>query len=333
MLQTQIYSLFKNLGIDISSYYVNGNHIRGVCPCHESSDNLTAFTYYFDKGLWFCWTHGCERVNGKDLVGFIASKKKINPVAAYRFARKFIQNYDVNSAEVNVRLQQAQTKDRKADYWKQHLQQKSFSESTLKNLRSPAIFARERQLDLKIFERMGAGFATTGKMKNRVVLPVRNIEKKIVGFTGRLTVSSKKYPKWIHLPKDCFKTRINLFNIDSAARFIRQTGVVIVGEGPFETIKFEMAGYKTSIATFGLNISSAQIEIFKKCGTIYVVLAFDPDRIDSPVIKNNISRLQKHDFDVRLLRWEGEEDIGAMKISKLHNVMSQVNDIPNLRRK
>jgi 5S rRNA maturation endonuclease (ribonuclease M5) len=330
-LQSCAYKLFKNLGIDMDIYTISGNQVRGICPCHDDSDNTSAFTYYFNKGLWFCWTHGCEKINGQDLIGFIATRKRIKRREAYKFAEEFLKKCKIRNNDIALKLRRAQhTANEKIDYWKKHIMQKPFKESVLDSLKSAAWYAQQRQLAPKVLQEMGAGLASKGKMKNRVVFPIRNIDKKIVGFTGRLSRPQRiKLPKWIHLPKNPrFQVSLNLFNIDRAAKYIRKTGTVIVGEGPFETVKLEMAGYKNSVAIFGLHISQAQIEILKRCGAIHIILAFDPDQASSAKIKDNITRLHNSDFDVRVLKWEGTEDIGAMEIFKLHQVMAQVNDIP-----
>jgi DNA primase len=159
-----------------------------------------------------------------------------------------------------------------------------------------------------------------------VVFPVRNVADKIVGFTGR-AVRDDFQPKWKHMPG--FQSGLNLFNIDRCVHMVRATQTIILVEGPIDTIKLEMAGYNLSAAVFGLSVSAAQAAILEKCGVVYTILGFDPDKVDSEPVRRSALRLREHDFDVRILRWKGDDDIGAMSERRVARVLDQVNDIPN----
>jgi 5S rRNA maturation endonuclease (ribonuclease M5) len=333
MLSSCLNDLFKELNIKIEDYYITDEQIRGTCPCHDSN-NFTAWTYYFNKNIWFCWTRGCHQKKGSDLIGLIACINDTNVGQACWWAKDFLKKRKITEKSVAIKLKQNVLQNGShSDYWREHILQKSFPNNILSKLQDARPFLRMRGLDPNLAQRFNLGYANKGDMRNRIVFPVKNIDGKIVGFTGRTILDQTKFkvPKWVHLPKKRFHTNINLFNIDKAKRYVRQTNSIILVEGPIDILKLEMAGYKNAVAVFGLNITSGQLELIQKCGAIHILLAFDPDRIDSREVRNTICKLQEKDFDVEILRWQGEEDIGAMEINKLNDVFSKIN-IPNFRR-
>jgi len=328
LLQGCVPELFNAIGIDLTNYYVDEREIRGPCPVH-AGDNTTAFVCYIRDSRWFCFTHACHDEKGCSLVGLVAIKLGMAIPNACRWVQKFLKDKGITNEKTALLLRTMRSKKQeKIDYWKKHLRQRTFNNSVLNRLLPPIKFAQLRHLDCDVLCCMGAGYAERGRMRNRVVFPIRNYEGKMVGFTGRYhALRSGNLPKWLHLPKK-FGSSINLFNIDRAAKYIKRTGTVIIGEGPLEVVKLEMAGYRNAVAVLGLRVSKGHSEILRHCNAIYTVLAFDPDRVDSAPVRDNIARLQENDFDVRVLRWDGMEDIGAMEILKVHRVLKQVQDIP-----
>jgi len=338
LLGSCITELFEALRIDINDYRINSTEIRGVCPCHKESDNLTAFNYYFHNNLWFCWTEQCHKKKGADLIGLIANLKQLNVGIACQWAKRFLLGKNITTADLAVKLrnmERRQQKEKQVDHWKKHLVQRSFDQDTVTRLHPVDKYFKRRGLDPKVGRAMEVGYAREGLMQKRIVFPVRNVLGKIVGFTGRAI--SDDYPiKWLHLPKKpsrypeskrWFSASLNMLNIDTAVKHIRRTNAVILGEGPFETVKLRMAGFHNSVCVFGLRISEAQTEILRRCNTVHAILGFDPDKVDSAEVRDNIEKLQAKEFDVRVLRWEGDEDIGAMSVEKLQGVMEQVSDI------
>lgn len=336
MLESCIDELLVELGVNLESYTFNQDEIRGICPVHES-DNMTAWTYYYHKGLWFCWTRSCHREKGADLIGLIACRRELDVAGACRWAQSFLRKKNITrkALAAKLRAKAAMEKRNNVDYWKEHMLQKPFPRSVLKKLKDPSKYLKHRSLDPEVAKLMDAGYASKGRMRSRVVFPIKNVEGKIVGFTGRTVVDAggKKVPKWMHWPKrPRFQTGLNLFNLDRASKAIRDTGSILLVEGPLDVLKLEMAGYRNAVAVFGLNVTKGQLELMKQCGVIHAVLAFDPDKVDSREVRGTISKLQDSDFDVRVLRWSGDEDMGAMEVAKIHEVISQANDIPKFKK-
>jgi DNA primase len=323
-----VYELLVALGLDLDKYVITDQEIRGVCPCHEEADNPNSFVYYLKNGLWFCWTQRCDQQKGADLVALISMIKGFSPNEARDFARAFLKKQKITSNKIAKLLKLRKLeKAKKKDWWKEHLSQHTYTEKDFRNkTRSPASYIKSRGLNLRLMKKIGVGYAEDGPLHDRVVFPVRNVADKIVGFTGR-AVRDDFQPKWKHMPG--FQSGLNLFNIDRCVHMVRATQTIILVEGPIDTIKLEMAGYNLSAAVFGLSVSAAQAAILEKCGVVYTILGFDPDKVDSEPVRRSALRLREHDFDVRILRWKGDDDIGAMSERRVARVLDQVNDIPN----
>ena len=95
-------------------------------------------------------------------------------------------------------------------------------------------------------------------MKGRVVLPVRDVQGRAVGFVGR-TISRSRYErnKWLVTPNTSVFTRENeLYALDVARQAIQDAGCAIVVKDCFECIKKPEGN---AVATMGLNATQSQI--------------------------------------------------------------------------
>ncbi len=351
MLENCIDDLFEEIGMKMRDYSVTHAQIRGICPIHPGADGEMNFTYYFNKGLWFCWSRRCDREKGNDLIGLISSVKGYRVSKSCRWAQRFLRGRKIIDHKTALRIrniQREREEEEEFDWWKDHTQQKVFGDKVLRRFTSIDEYFEGRNLCPDWGRKFGAGRPPNNWLENtftndkvirvlyymrkRLVLPVRNISGGIVGFTGRSLDGHD--PKWIHFPtKSRFKTSINLFNIDRASKWIRRTRAVLICEGPFDVMKAMMAGYYNCVAVLGLQVHDAHVELLRHCGLKRVILGFDPDRVESDKVSDNISKLETQDWTVRVLRWEGKQDIGEMKPRKLHRILSeQVGDLPNFRK-
>ena len=325
-LSLRLAELFSAMGLNLEDYHDDGLRVRGRCPCHDS-DNASAFVYYKNTGKWRCWTNCCHVGKGDDLVGLVAAKKGMDDESASKWSWEFVKELRVDPAAAERLVRESAA--HKIDRWEEHLSQKPFDEQVLDKLSSPREFAEQRGIRPGLLESLGVGYATSGKMAGRVVFPVRNSPGDIVGFTGRLLSRDPgKAPKWIHWPPKRFRSSINLYNVHEAAKHARRHGSMVIGEGPLEVVKLLQAGYRNCVCVFGLQVTAGHVEILKRCGVVHAVLGFDMDRVDSPAVADNIQKLKRADFDVRVLRWRGENDIGDMAPWKVREVMEQVSDLP-----
>ena len=103
-------------------------------------------------------------------------------------------------------------------------------------------------------EKFEVGFS---KSKNRIVIPVRNQQYKIVGLIGR-AIESLQEPRYLY--NKGFKRADVLLNIQNAKAFSE----VIVVEGSVDAMKVHEAGFPNVVATLGAQVSRNQVVLLKK---------------------------------------------------------------------
>lgn len=313
-LEEEIEELLAALGFD--DIRQNANSYRGVAHCHEDADNPSGFVYYPDQGKWMCFTNQCHTQHGSDLVGLIMSVLGCSFKKAIDFAQQFIEGKDLSGVEVRKR--------QRIDYWQLHLGQPTFNDKVLSKLHSADGYASERSFQKEVFHSYGIGFAKTGSMVGRVVVPVRNIKGQIVGFTGRKVYDNMKFsdgteaPKWWH----CVQRNLNLFNIDRIKQ--RRLNSVIVVEGPWDVLRLEENEIKNSVAILGKYLTLGQIEILSQAGVFEVIMGLDNDgTVREKDEKNTIDTLKKHLFIVSSVKPTEGKDWGEMTPEEIQKSMQE----------
>ena len=301
------------------------DEIRMPCPVHKG-DNLTGFVYWTHDGKWRCFTHNCHEYYGDDPLGLIRGmmKKPFNDclIDIEEAIKK------LNIQDINVILKEKPKKSTKRDYYKDHINQPTFPDFLIKNLSSPIPYCNIREIDVKIAQSYGCGYAKNYDLKGRFVIPVRNINQKIVGFTARKVYDELPISKWQYWPgtkrdemgkriKLGFQKNINFFNIENVVKYKKQTGCssIILLEGPFDVIKAEMAGVHNTLAILGDNVSIGQIEILKKLNFVDVYLCLDPDKAGIKGETTIRNKLEKKLFCVHNIKWNKESDWGDKQTS------------------
>lgn len=316
-----IEEVFERIGLDLDDYGMSKVQIRGVSPCHEGADNPTSFAYYFDNGLWQCFSNNCHQQYGSDTLGLIMAVKKCSYQEAVNLAEKILSGKKVNSTIPTRRIVKAFIKNDNID---EHLRQHVYSNDTLQRLSNPFAYTKFRGLDYNVVRAMGGGIArqASNGWYNRLVFPVKNVVGGIVGFTGRKTDDCWG-PKWIHGPKDRFRKDLNLFNIDRATSHIELASSVILVEGPIDVIKLEMAGYKNVVATLGTSISEDQIKLLTATYAVAVFLGYDNDEAGQTATMRVQRKLEAGLFDQYILQYRGtKKDWGECSIEEIESIMS-----------
>lgn len=154
----------------------------------------------------------------------------------------------------------------------------------------------ERGISKQTCKYLGCGYlsGSKGTINNRIVFQVRGVEQKggqlspaILTHIGRATsdVQADVEGKWHHYAG--FQKHLELYNIDKllldpkAREQAKQTGRVIVVEGPFDVAKLVEAGIYNVVATFGAHLSTEQAQrlkfIAERLGVPGVLLWYDKD--------------------------------------------------------
>jgi len=129
-------------------------------------------------------------------------------------------------------------------------------------------YLRSRGITDAQMESCGIGYCGDGEFEGRIVFPVY-VMGSLTFWTTRIVLGGGKKV----LSADDGR-EVSVFNYDRCAG--KKT--VIVGEGPFDALAFERAGYG-GCATFGTFVNDSQMRLLGKLPCDELVLCFDEDAI------------------------------------------------------
>jgi len=269
-----------------------------ICKCIFHDDEHHSFSINKKTKLWYCFTEGVggnlvhlvmksASLNFDDSIRYLFGDVKITPTAMSKsmFTGVFKKSDDEERAEVGL-LE---------------------TELNLYLDETPEYFFN-RGFDSDVWKYFSCKYAPYGNFHNRIVVPVFDVDSRLVGLTGRAILEGIR-PKWWHSPN--FHKKEYLFNINVAIKY----DVVLVAEGPFDVFRLHQAGYPNSVAIFGAEMSDEQASIlldnFKT-----VILVFDADDAGRKCLKSSIPKLSGQ-VNLYYTRMPDGEDPGELGFSSL----------------
>lgn len=233
-LESEIRKLFSDFNIQIQTE--SGKEATLYCPFHKNTHS-PAFYINLKTGLWQCFNPSCDKKgNFRQLYKHITGKSyghlgAIDPVNLQKAlddacidGRKEV--LDISSIEIDYDSDQAE-------------------------LLRPLI---ERGLSVDTIRYLDIGFS---KIKNRIVIPVRDANYNVVGLIGRAVLDTQD-PRYLY--NKGFKRADVLFNIQNAKKF----NECIVVEGSLDCAKVIQAGFKNCVSTLGAKLSDTQSSMLRK---------------------------------------------------------------------
>lgn len=114
--------------------------------------------------------------------------------------------------------------------------------------------------------------------RNRLLFPIHDLKKRVVGFGGRrLSNDEKAGPKYLNSPDTPFFNKgYLLYNLNRNADIIRRTESALIVEGYMDVIALWQAGIHTAVAPLGTAITADQVQLlWRYCGAPTVCLDGD----------------------------------------------------------
>lgn len=316
----KIEEIFDALGINYRERY---NYVVAACPVH-GGDRPDAFSWHLDRGIWKCFSRGCEEETGSDIFGLIRGIKSCGFKGAVDFLSRYI-NMSLDPEEINRLKDQRQNKDFILATKRKEQRSKTYSQECLIRLKQHA-YLETRGYPRELIEKyhIGACLESGRYMSNRIVIPVINIKGEIVGFTGRTLYRDwhdRKIPKWKHSLGSWVSH--NLFNINFAAPYIEEQESVILCEGPLDVLRLEQAGIHNSVAILGKKFYSSQMTILTGTSATKIYDALDNDTAGK-VGSIGVMKTARCLFDVERVKIpEGRKDVGEMKIEEIRSLFDE----------
>jgi DNA primase len=215
------------------------NEVNIFCPFHK---NLHSPAFYINikTGLWQCFNPSCgKKGNFRQLYKQVTGKPFTKDIKLDHQALQNTIDRDLNYEEGEK--DQLNISDVEIDYDNQGM---------LSNL----ITLAERGLEYETLETFEVGYSMP---KERVVIPVRDAQYKLVGFIGR-AIKSEQEPRYLY--NKGFKRADVLFNIQNAKAY----NSCIIVEGSIDAMFIHQAGFPNVVATLGSRVSEYQYKLMRR---------------------------------------------------------------------
>ena len=142
------------------------------------------------------------------------------------------------------------------------------------------------------------------KFWNRAMIPILDINGKVIGFGGRVMGDGK--PKYINTSDTVvFDKSRNLFAMNIARRS-RRKGFICC-EGYMDVISMHQAGFDNAVASLGTALTENQGRLLRKYSE-KVIISYDSDGAGQAATLRGLEILKNIGCDVRILQMEGAKD-------------------------
>lgn len=138
--------------------------------------------------------------------------------------------------------------------------------------------------------------------RDRLMIPIIDPEKRIVGFGGRLMTADDNQPKYLNSPETAvYKKSRLLYGYHRARPYLRAAGMVFMVEGYFDLIAMVAGGINEVTATLGTALTPGHLNLLK--GHVReVMLLFDADEAGQRAAARALPLLLNAELDGRVLR-------------------------------
>lgn len=227
--------------------YVSGG-IQAACPvCRENGQDKTGnHLKIFNNGAFHCIVGSSDPNHNRRIYQLLR-----DPNAE---VIQFIDNEPTRGAHV----------------------EKIYPEEWLNRLLKDHSYWLNRGAQKEVMDLLEGGIAPSderSKLSGRYIIPLRNLDRQICGFSGRSLIPNSFAPKYKHLVKVsklCWPWHL-------AGEEITRTGVVIFVEGWSDWIFLRGAGIKNVLCLFGLNLNSVIVGQLISANVRKIVISLNND--------------------------------------------------------
>lgn len=136
-------------------------------------------------------------------------------------------------------------------------------------------FTRKEMVDAGMIIERDDG-TTRDRFRNRVMIPIRDGQGKMVGFGAR-HLDPNDNPKFLNSPLTALFNKGDLvYGLDRARKAITTTGVAVLVEGYMDVMAAHQAGFTNVVSAMGTALTETQLRVMKKFAR-RIVLALDAD--------------------------------------------------------
>lgn len=298
----------------ISNYVTlkkKGYRHKACCPFHN--EDTPSFMVDDSKGIFKCF--GCGK--GGDVITFIREKEGYTFTEAVRKLAAengiYMDEREETAEECNKRLH------RESLFILNEHAAKFFEACLKQAVNSEAWNYVESRWGIEFASSIGIGFAPdtwdslklelekqgfnldkaielgllkkneTGRIydayRNRIVIPIKDKMKRIIGFTARKLSGDANVPKYINSPvSEVYSKKGSLFGIDTALRDAASKNKVYLMEGAPDALRLKLLGINNAVAALGTGYGEEHYNLLKPY-TKNLVFIPDADELkgDEPI--------------------------------------------------
>lgn len=294
------------------------------CPFHK--EKTPSFIVSPDKQMFHCF--GCGESG--DSISFITKYKNYTFVEAAEYlARKA----GIVLEETNASSKHNENKQLSDRLYKINRDAALYFYKNLKDYPEVINYLRSRKIDVNVIKKFGIGYAInqwdnllkyltdkgyteedilkTGliikkqngnsyydRFRNRVMFPILDVKKRIIGFGGRVLDDS--LPKYLNSPESIiFNKGYNLYGLNLAREAVKDKSFILV-EGYMDVIKMHTYGYNTAVAALGTSLTDNQIKLMKRYSKNFYV-AFDADNAGQKAALKAMNMFKQNSLDAQVV--------------------------------
>jgi DNA primase len=304
--------ILGHYGIRTQLRTVGSYRLSGCCPIHHG-DNPNAFHVDLKRNLFHCFTH----CGGGSIFDFVM---KMEHMDFYPAARKIWDIfYPSSSQRFNFNSIHSTSTD--TPFLLRHLHL-NLTDNLLCRPGVPILklqithpYLKKRNISPSLALSFHMGYCKHGIMKDRIAIPIMDIEQYIVAYAGR-AVNDNQSPRYL-FPKN-FKKSQNLFNIQSINP--KSNKPVFLVEGFFACIHIVKVGFD-AIALMGTSVSSHQLLLLKETRRPYILM-MDGDeagRKATPIIEYKLNLFQIPFRTVKLMEGKQPDELNDDYLKIIEN--------------
>lgn len=165
------------------------------------------------------------------------------------------------------------------------------------------------------------------KVLQRIVFPIRDPQKKLLGFIGR-AISPEIKPRY-YVYGD-FSPGRTLFGLD---KFDYSSPYLMLVEGAFDAFVAHKFGFTSTLATFSARATKYQLDYIRQLSRGYkaVIVAFDNDSAGNIGAWFTYQQLKKHCEIYCVSYPEGVKDIGEMNMVSIRRLVATRKSVFDLQ--
>lgn len=317
--------------VDVISQYVvlkrSGRNFQGLCPFH--SEKSPSFFVLPDRQFFHCF--GCGI--GGDVIKFIRKIENLDfiPTLELLASRAGITLPTLEDTQDNGRLQLKEKvyeiNKITAEYYHENLykstakiaqeyvKKRKMDNNTLKTFligfsgNYDELYKHLKSKGFSDNEIEASGLAYKSKngkffdrYKNRLMIPIRDIQDRFIGFGGRVLDDSK--PKYINSPENIvYSKRRELFALNIAKKSGKDK--ILIVEGYMDAISLHQRGINNVVASLGTALTEQQGRLLRKYAS-QVIIGYDADGAGQAATIRGMEILQNLGCDIRILQLDGE---------------------------